>query len=160
MVDNHTPSIFPGRCQLPTDVQLVLTPSFVAEIGERPSAETVSRVVCGPCGQLACPLNPRFKPEDEFTTLLEGRYPERVAKGEAIVARLTPASTGEVRVAIYSRPSRKNPTIMILCSRDGVTRDFTISVGPRIIRTRSGEMKLESVDQVHALIASAISDLS
>ena len=95
---------FPKGCLIPEELQphlaTVLVPKLEAAgmktaewtrgalMLEEPHFSKVRSIVCRPCNIVKCPINPRFRPADGLSDLMDGLYAERIEEGEGGFAPL------------------------------------------------------------------------
>lgn len=133
---------------------------------EEPHLTKVKGIVCRQCNISECPFNPRFRPSDGLSDLMDGQYAERVKKGDDLLAQLLPEAkraeleqTG-IKVIAFQMPSRKNPKILFSFTRNDKTRRVSCGVGKRRLSTNEGEETLLSLEQLSQKIESAIHALA
>ena len=168
---------FPKGCLIPEETQpylaTVLIPQLEAAgmktaewirgalILEEPHLSKVKDIVCRRCNIRECPFNPRFRPSDGLSDLMDGQYADRIKKGDDLLARLLPEEkkvelkqTG-IEVVAFQMPSRKNPQLVFLFTRGDKTRRVSCEVGTRRLLTDEGEETLLSLEQLSQKIGSA-----
>jgi len=169
---------FPHGCLIPEDHQLrlatVLIPQLEqagmtvaewtrgAEIFEEPYFSKVKAVVCKQCNIRECPLNPHFRSSDGLFDLKDGQYPDRVKRGEELLAQLFSAAKKSdleqrgIQCTAFQMPSRKNPKLLFAFTFGGKTRRVSCEVGTRRLSTDQGEEALLSLKQLGQKIDEAI----
>jgi len=128
---------------------------------EEPHFSKVRSIVCKPCNTVECPINPRFKPNDGLSDLMDGLYAERIEKGEAVLAQLLPEARkaeleqAGIRCFAGQMPSRKNPRLWFTFKRGDRTQRVACEVGKRRLLTNEGEQPLLSLEQLSRKIKEA-----
>lgn len=172
---------FPEDCRLAESLRYLLSAELVPQLEaagmttaewtrgalmlEEPHLSKVTGIVCRKCGDRECPRNPRFKPSDGLSDLMNGPYSDRIRKGDEIIARLLPEwrkrdlALFGVSSGASQMPSRKNPRLMFRFTRGGKTRRVECDVGTRRLSTNSGEETLLSLEQVRERFKDAIGAL-
>ncbi len=168
---------FPKGCLIPEDDQphlaTVLIPQLEAAgmktaewtrgalMFEEPHLTKVKGIVCRQCHIRECPFNPRFKPSDSLSDLMDGQFADRIKKGDKLLAQLLPEvrkteleQTG-IKVIALQMPSRKNPKLVFSFTRGDKSRRVSCEVGTRRLWTDEGEEALLSLEQLGQKIEDA-----
>lgn len=169
---------FPKGCLVPKDHQPYLATVLVPQLEaagmktaewtrgalllEEPYLTSVKGIVCRQCGIRECTFNPRFKPSDDFSDLMDGQYADRLKKGDDLLAQLLPDTKraeleqAGVKVCAIQMASRKNPKLIFAFSCGDKNQSIRCYVGTRRLLTNEGEKQLSSFEQVAKEIQSAI----
>lgn len=173
---------FPKGCLIPKDHQPMLATVLVPQLEaagmktaewtrgalmlEEPHLTKIKGIVCRQCNIRECPFNPRSRPSDGLSDLINGQYADRIKKGDDLLAQLLPEAkkaeleqTG-IKVIAFQMPSRKNPRIILSFTRGNKKRSVDCEVGRRRLSTDEGEETLLSLEQVSQKIEDAICALA
>ncbi len=168
---------FPKGCLIPEDHQPYLATVLIPQLEaagmktaewtrgalmlEEPHLSKVKGIVCRQCNIRECPFNPRFKPSDGLSDLMDGQYADRIKKGDDLLAQLLPEvkkaeleQTG-IKVIAFQMPSRKNPKLIFSFTRGDKSRRVSCEVGTRRLWTNEGEETLLSLEQLSQKIGAA-----
>ena len=179
--DVLTLNCFPKGCLVNKEVQLHLATILVPQLEavgmtcaewtrgalmfEEPHFSKIKGIVCKKCGICKCSLNPRFESPNTLRDLMNGRYAERVEKGDQLLARLLSKTTKEelkkkgIRCIVFQMPSRKNPRIVFVFTCKDKTHRVSCEIGKQLLQTDEGEETLLSFKQLDQKIEEATNSL-
>lgn len=124
---------------------------------EEPHLSMVKSIVCKGCRHTECIHN--AKHPTPFSALMEGRYPERMHKGDDLVRDILPMTKKAeiealgIKIEGWHQPSRQNPRLLFsFCHKE--KRVFIVcEIGKRLLKLNgTSEESLTSVDQVRRKI--------
>lgn len=173
---------FPKGCLIPKDQQPYLATVLVPKLEvagmktaewtrgalmlEEPHLTKVKNIVCRRCNIRECSFNPRFRPSDGLSDLMDGQYQDRIKKGDDLIVQFLPevkkAELEQIGITViaFQMPSRKNPKLIFSFTRGDETRRVNCEIGTRRLWTNEGEETLLSLEQVSQKIESAIHALT
>jgi len=173
---------FPKGCLIPEETQLLLALVLIPKLEaagmkaaewtrgalmlEEPHLSKVKSIVCRQCNIRECPFNPRFRPSDGLSDLMDGQYADRIKKGNDLLSQLLPEAkkaqleqTG-IKVIAFQMPSRKNPKLVFSFTRGDKSRRVSCEIGTRRLWTDEGEETLLSLEQLGQKIGEATHSLA
>lgn len=172
---------FPKGCLIPEDHQPYLATVLIPQLEaagmktaewtrgalmlEEPHLTKVKGIVCRQCNIRECPFNPRFRPSDGLSDLMDGQYADRIERGDQLLAQLLPEAKktkleqNGIKVIAFQMPSRENPKLVFSFTRNDKTHRVSCEVGKRRLWTDEGEEALLSLKQLSQKIGEAIHSL-
>ena len=155
--------LFAWKVELLPQLRAVMTDEEIvaASNEEQPALNKMRAITCRRCNDVECPLNPRFRPSDALSDLMDGQYADRIKKGDDLLAQLLPEvkkaeleQTG-IKVIAFQIPSKKNPKLLFSFTRGDKSRRVSCEVGKRRLSTDEGEETLLSLEQLSQKIGAA-----
>ena len=169
---------FSKGCLIPPDLQPPLATTFIpqleaagmtaanwirgSQLFEEPHFSKVKDIVCSRCNIRKCSINPRFMGFDDLRDLMDGRYADRIDKGDKLLEQLLSREKKAeleqrgIKVIALQMLSRKNPQLVFSFTCDGKTRRVSCEVGTRRLRTDEREEALLSTEQLSQKIEDAM----
>lgn len=157
--------LFAWKVELLEQLRGVMTDAEIiaASNEEQPALDKMRAITCRRCNDFECPLNPRFRPSDSFSDLMDGQWWDRCQKGDQLVAQFLPEDKKTelekegIKCVAFHMASRKNPKLIFsFILGEKTRRSVSCEIGKRLLRTDKGEERLLSIEQLGQKIEEAI----